>query len=68
MSKYITILQSKFTLGDKMKGISEKFDDEEFEFLREKKGDMSWHEFILKSAGYIRKKGLAEKIEKVLGR
>lgn len=48
-----------------MKGISEKFDDDEFEFLREKKGDMSWHEFILKSAGYIRKKGL---VDKVLGR
>lgn len=45
-----------------MKGISEKFDDEEFDFLREKKGDMSWHEFILKNAGYIKKKSLADKV------
>jgi len=45
-----------------MRGINEKFDDEEFEFLREKKGDMSWHEFILKNAGYIKKKGLVDKV------
>ncbi|MBZ5529579.1 MAG: hypothetical protein LAN71_16990 [Acidobacteriia bacterium] len=45
-----------------MKGINEKFDDEEFDFLKEKKGDMSWREFILKSAGYIKKKGLVDKV------
>jgi hypothetical protein len=48
-----------------IRGINEKFEEEEFDFLKEKKGDMSWREFILKSAGYIKKKSLTDK---VLGR
>jgi len=30
-----------------MKTINETFSDEEFEMLRKKKGDLSWHDFIL---------------------
>lgn len=30
-----------------MRTINETFTDEEFEFLSKKKGDMSWHDYIL---------------------
>ena len=30
-----------------MKSITEKFTDEEFTLLKEVKGDLSWHDFIM---------------------
>ena len=35
-----------------MRIINETFEDEEFDFLKEEKGKLSWRKFILKSAGY----------------
>ena len=37
-----------------MKSINETFEDSEHEFLKEKKGDKSWHDYILHLAGYIK--------------
>ncbi len=35
-----------------MKAINETFEDKEFEFLKEKKGDKTWRQFILELANY----------------
>ena len=38
-----------------MKSIYETFEDEEFEFLKEKKKDKTWREFILKLVDYSKR-------------
>nr|URC17116.1 MAG: hypothetical protein [Lokiarchaeota virus Ratatoskr Meg22_1012] len=44
-----------------MKYINIVFEDKEFEFLKEKKGNLSWREFILKLLEVDKKNGRKKK-------